>query len=276
MRGYAVGIALVLMALPSSRANADEVTAEKAALHSKLGKMAFAEGDFAECVVQFQKSNESKEMARNHFNLGLCHERLEQFEDAVVAFRAYLTIEAEGDRAGEALTRIELLELKLGARPRVSELGEGSENEAGTSGYSPTSGVRAVVQGNFMDHALANGFGFAALGGWEVIKGYVGIRPGARLDYVILEEDSGNNIMFHAGLDIRISAHVTPHAIPYLAGGIGFSSLKDGGETESGSGFQVSGGVEVPLFGRYAIGVAASKHLGAIEVVGFGLALSRN
>lgn len=289
MRGYTVLFTLVLISLTSSRARADEGSPEKAALHSKLGKIAFAEGDFGECVLQFQKSNKAQEAPNNFFNIGLCYERLEQFGDALTAFMSYLRGAPEGDRAAEARTRIELLELKLETSTPVTGSVAPSENTSGAgpagpasgaggaSPYSPKSDVRLVIQGNFVDHALSNGFGFTALAGWEVINGYVGVRPGARLDVVLLKGDSDDDdTMFHVGLDLRVSAHLTPYIVPYVAGGMGFSSLNDNGATESGAGFQVSGGLEIPLFERYAVGVAASKHLGAVETLSYGLALSRN
>lgn len=86
---------------------------EEATAYKTLAKAAFKAGRYAECAKQFAASHALVPDPNNLFNIGLCFDKQGDAAQSLSAFRSYLNAAPQGDRASEAKTRIELLEMKL-------------------------------------------------------------------------------------------------------------------------------------------------------------------
>ena len=81
--------------------------------HFILGQKAYDEGRFAGALSEFDLAYHASNRAELLYNIGLCHEKLGRFHDAVENFRRYLTaLPAASDRA-EVQERVRQLEMRL-------------------------------------------------------------------------------------------------------------------------------------------------------------------
>ncbi len=74
------------------------------------GKCEEAIAGFSKIIQSFPKS---KLVSYSIYNMGLCHLKMERFQEALQQFELYLKTYSEGDRAKEAERRIQILKVKL-------------------------------------------------------------------------------------------------------------------------------------------------------------------
>lgn len=105
-------------------------TMQRARLHHRMAKQAFAQGRHQEALIQFNKAHSLTQLPGFLFNIGQCHRHLKQYEAAVSAFRRYLdrTPEARNRKALESL--IEDLEREIATEPRAAPGGTPPPPEA--------------------------------------------------------------------------------------------------------------------------------------------------
>jgi tetratricopeptide (TPR) repeat protein len=117
----AIGLAVPLPAAAQRRAaapsvaSADEASAEdqeKAQEHFQRAKDLYQSGSYREAIAELEAARALDPRAKELvFNLGIVHEKLGQFDDAIAAFQKYLEMEGvtaqERAKAESVITRIE-------------------------------------------------------------------------------------------------------------------------------------------------------------------------
>lgn len=102
----AILLVLAILALAAPAA-ADDKAAAKA--HFASAEAHFRAGEYREAIEGYTSSHELFPAPVLLFNIGLCHERLGEKQQAIEKYRAYLAAEPTGARSGEARTRVETL-----------------------------------------------------------------------------------------------------------------------------------------------------------------------
>jgi tetratricopeptide (TPR) repeat protein len=114
----AIGLAVPLPAAAqrgASAPSADEASAEdqeKAQVHFQRAKDLYQSGSYREAIAELEAARALDPRAKELvFNLGIVHEKLGQFDDAIAAFQKYLEMEGvtaqERAKAESVITRIE-------------------------------------------------------------------------------------------------------------------------------------------------------------------------
>ncbi len=126
---WCVGVALALsVALPvrlaGAQAEAPGKDASKDAEARELfqaGEVAFEGGRFEAALSRWQEAYALSSRPALQYNIGLALDRLRRDEEAIEAFRSYLTWDSKGERADEVRGRIEALEKASVARRAALE-----------------------------------------------------------------------------------------------------------------------------------------------------------
>ena len=116
-----IGIALTGMALTAHAQSADESRDREARILFQAGQLAFEEGRFDNALESFQRAYDLTQRPELLFNVGASLERLERFDDALVAFRAYLEQRPDADNRAAVEQRIRLLEVAAAANESAEE-----------------------------------------------------------------------------------------------------------------------------------------------------------
>ncbi len=119
-----VAVLAVLFAALPARADDDEA----ARAHFKVGQSYYDEANYTDALKAFQEAYRLTKKPALHYNIALCHERLEHYADAVTSLDAYLTdVPAASDRK-LVESRIANLKSRLGKQQDAAK--EQREREA--------------------------------------------------------------------------------------------------------------------------------------------------
>jgi len=114
-------VGLVLLCPGVAFAQGNDARNQAARAKFEAGKRAFAEGRYEDALIAFRWSYQLSARPQLQYNLGLAYDRLRRDEEALAAFKAYLTWDAKAERAVEVRARVNALEAARADRgPRAS------------------------------------------------------------------------------------------------------------------------------------------------------------
>ncbi|MEM9860545.1 MAG: hypothetical protein AAF938_02915 [Myxococcota bacterium] len=111
-RGWVIGLVLALAAPPAARAQERDRTSEARALYD-AGAVAFSDGRFEAALSRFQESYALSELPALLYNIATAHDRLNQYEEAIEQYEAYLEAIPNAQNANYTRRRIALLRSQL-------------------------------------------------------------------------------------------------------------------------------------------------------------------
>jgi tetratricopeptide (TPR) repeat protein len=88
MRRLPAWLAIALL-LQTLSARADDNEAARA--HFQVGQSYYDEANYAEALKAFKEAHRLSKRPALHYNIALCHERLEHYSEAIASLEAYLT-----------------------------------------------------------------------------------------------------------------------------------------------------------------------------------------
>jgi hypothetical protein len=109
--------ALVVLAPAVARARGGVVDPDTTAArrHFEAGLVHYQVDDFRGALVEFEAARRLKPLPAFDYNIGRCHDRLEEYEAAVRSYRRYLDEAPGASDAPEVRARIGVLEERLAA-----------------------------------------------------------------------------------------------------------------------------------------------------------------
>lgn len=130
--------ALVMVASLAARGG-DDPDFDQARQHFRLAERHYAEGRYAEAIVEFEAAYRVRPHGALHFNIAKCHERLGNTDQAVAGYRAYLReVPDASDRELVARTLTEL-EARLPAGESAARVAPDAPVVSAPGLISPTS-----------------------------------------------------------------------------------------------------------------------------------------
>ncbi len=146
--GCMLGAAVALPCAVQAQAAASEKRDAEARGLFDAGKAAFESGRFEVALERWQEAYALSGRPALQYNIGLALDRLRRDQDALEAFRAYLTWDSEGERAEEVKGRIEAIEKALAQEQaadskQVASPAEAAATVAVQEGSTPLDGPGA-------------------------------------------------------------------------------------------------------------------------------------
>jgi tetratricopeptide (TPR) repeat protein len=123
MRGAVPAGVLVLACAATAFAAEDDPDTEIAQRHFEKGAAFYQQRDYVHALQEFQAARRAHPAAAFDFNIGRCHDRLEQLHEAIEAYRRYVEWKPTPSDAAEVRARITALEARLGASTPASTPG---------------------------------------------------------------------------------------------------------------------------------------------------------
>lgn len=115
---------------------------EQAKEHFKRGEASFRAGDFRAALASFVRAEALVPSPILTFNMGMCHERLGELEQAVDFYRVYLERRGDASNRVEVLERIARLEEELArAKRELDDLYQELDDNEGRVVRSPETGA---------------------------------------------------------------------------------------------------------------------------------------
>lgn len=200
MRGRAACIAAMLAGLllggfeNTATAQPSELTNEARALYD-LGAVAFRDGRFDAALSRFQESYALSNRPTLLYNIATAHDRLNQYQEAIDQYEAYLVAMPDAGNANYTRSRIALLRSQLPDAPPPEDEPDEASTEPETDGATPDESVEEPEQGppdlavdaNNAPRSNAGPIAFVAGGGAVLIAG-VALALAANAQYSDLED----------------------------------------------------------------------------------------
>ena len=128
--GCLLGAALALPCALQAQVAADANRDEEARALFQAGTAAFDAGRFKDALSRWQDAYALSGRPAMQYNIGLALDRLRRDQEALEAFRAYLTWDSEGERAVEVQGRIAAIEEAMAAEQGADSAQVASPEEA--------------------------------------------------------------------------------------------------------------------------------------------------
>ena len=114
--GCLLGAALALPCAVQAQVAGDESQDAEAKMLFQAGEVAFEAGRFKAALGRWEEAYRLSGRPALQYNIGLALDRLRRDQEAIAAFRAYLTWDAKGERAQEVRGRIAAIEEAMATR----------------------------------------------------------------------------------------------------------------------------------------------------------------
>lgn len=98
-------VAVVALAFGGRAARADDAATREAKKHFQKGEKLFALGKFEQALAEYQAAYEAKPLPKLLFNIGQAHRNLDNYQQAIFAYRKYLREVPDADNR-EAVERL--------------------------------------------------------------------------------------------------------------------------------------------------------------------------
>jgi tetratricopeptide (TPR) repeat protein len=115
VRRYVVWVApLVLLAVP---VRAQDPRADRARAQYLKGQAAYDQGEYREALQRFEAAYAEKPVPALLFNIGQCHRKLGELDEAAKVYRAFLAADPDSPHAEQTRSLLSQVEAELRARP---------------------------------------------------------------------------------------------------------------------------------------------------------------
>jgi len=111
----ALAVAVTVAVAPLAIRTASAGPADDARLHYKQGATLYSAGNYRAAIAEFAKANALAPSAVLDFNIGLCHDRLGEPQEAIRRYQNYLAQQPNASNASVVREKIQRLEAELAA-----------------------------------------------------------------------------------------------------------------------------------------------------------------
>ena len=91
--------------------------------HFEAGTSDYLAGRFQDAIAEFEAANRVRPAPAFDYNIGRCHDRLEEVGEAISSYERYLAAEPNGKQSREVRGRVDVLKQRLAFRPPSPPLG---------------------------------------------------------------------------------------------------------------------------------------------------------
>ena len=99
---------------PAVEETSTSTSGEVARLYAQAGRTFYENGQYAEAIREFRKAYDIAPRAALAYNIGRCHERLSQLQDAIEWYEIYVSKTTDPKERAEAIRKIEDLKGQIG------------------------------------------------------------------------------------------------------------------------------------------------------------------
>lgn len=159
----------ILLALAGTALGAEPCDAgpdlEISRRHFEAGTTDYLEGRFRDAINEFEAANRVRPAPAFEYNIGRCHDRLEEVAEAVASYERYLAAERDGKETREVRARVDVLKQRLAAVHSLAPAVATATTSQGQAGPRRVGLVGPAVVGALAVGSLATGVGLYASAG---------------------------------------------------------------------------------------------------------------